>query len=89
MERVEPLLLELDRVTEGRIVLVTHGVMSRAILTRYLALYPAEADNVRHPNDLFYHLTWRADRVEPAFYRDGVGPVAGLLRRSASETILR
>lgn len=87
--RVAPLLAEVDRIPEGRIALVTHGVMSRAILTHYLGLLPGESANVRHPNDLFYRLRFTSDALWPEFFRAGTGPIAGLLRSTPDETILR
>ena len=89
MDRVAPLLEEVDKVPEGRLAIVTHGVMSRAILTRYLQLTPVESGRVRHPNDLFYRLRFTGSDLWPEFFRAGEGPIAGLLRREPGETIQR
>ncbi|MEZ5559802.1 MAG: histidine phosphatase family protein [Pseudomonadales bacterium] len=61
--RVAGLLEHLCREPSARIALVTHGVMSRVILTHLLALTPAAAIRVKHPNALFYRLEFAADGV--------------------------
>ena len=85
--RVAGLLSALRTLPQERIALVTHGVMSRAILTQLLSLPPADANRVRHPNDLFYRLRFETTVPEPEFFRAGRGPVGGLLRARPGETI--
>jgi broad specificity phosphatase PhoE len=85
--RVGRCLTALHTLPHERVALVTHGVMSRAILTHYLQLPVPEANRVRHPNDLFYRLRFEADAPSPEFFRAGQGPVAGLLQARPGETI--
>jgi len=87
IKRIEPCLHALLQLPYERIALVTHGIMSRAILTVLLPLAPAEANRVRHPNDLFYRLRYENCRHSPEFFRAGEGPVAGLLQAIPGETI--
>ncbi len=85
--RVTSCLAALAALPHERIALVTHGVMSRAILTHYLGLEPGDANRLRHPNDLFYRLSFESSTLVPEFFRGGRGPVAGLLRSRPGETI--
>lgn len=87
IDRVVPVLESILTLPVERIALVTHGIMSRAILTHYLGLDPAEANRVRHPNDVFYRLHFDDGRCTPEFFCAGVGPVAGLLQARPGETI--
>lgn len=74
----------LDRLLVGpaaALALVTHGVMSRVIIKRLLALAPAEAVRLRHPNELFYRIDLDAGAAAgSAYFLDGQGPTPGLLR---------
>ncbi len=85
--RVTDSLARLATLPHERIALVTHGVMSRAILTHYLDLEPVEANRLRHPNDLFYRLRFEPSTMVTEFFRAGRGPIAGLLRSKPGETI--
>lgn len=86
--RVRGFLDSLERGAERTLALVTHGVMSRVILKRLLALDPVEAGRVRHPNDLFYRLRMaEAGKSEGDHFVDGQGPRRGLLHQNESETI--
>jgi broad specificity phosphatase PhoE len=76
--RVEGFLAQLLAGPEARIALVSHGIMSRAILTRLLELAPEEANRARQPNDLVYRISLSANERGCVHYRAGVGPVAGL-----------
>ncbi len=89
IERVQDLLESLYASPEDVIALVTHGVMSRAILTHFLALTPAESGLVRHPNDLFYALEFSATDIRPCYFRAGDGPFDGLLRSENKATVVR
>jgi probable phosphoglycerate mutase len=75
--RVKPLLTQLEQHNGATIGLVTHGVMSRVILSHYLGLTPEEAMRVRHPNDLFYALSLGGDKVDVVHYHNGRGPISG------------
>lgn len=87
-DRVSGFLDALSRGAEQRVALVTHGVMSRVILKRLLALTPGEAARVRHPNELFYRLRVVAPgRMDGDHFLDGHGPRRGLLHLNESETI--
>jgi probable phosphoglycerate mutase len=87
IERVVPVLAGLESLPFESIALVTHGIMSRAILTHLLGLRPEEANRVRHPNDVFYRLCVGEEGRRPEFFRAGEGPVAGLLQARPGETI--
>jgi probable phosphoglycerate mutase len=81
----------LDAVLAGAertVALMTHGVMSRVILKRLLALSPVLAVTVRHPNELFYRLEVAAPgSARSAYFLQGQGPTGGLLHENDSETI--
>ncbi|MEQ8487022.1 MAG: histidine phosphatase family protein [Pseudomonadales bacterium] len=86
--RVAGLLDELLAAGAGRVALVTHGVMSRVIVKRLLALDPAEAARVRHPNELCYRVVvGGSGGPEAAHFVDGDGPRGGLLRHEGDGTI--
>ncbi|NCF43294.1 MAG: hypothetical protein GWP70_00535 [Proteobacteria bacterium] len=48
--------------------IVTHGVVSRAILGHFLQLNEAQIRQVKHPNALFYELSFVDDEVEVRHY---------------------
>ena len=57
--------------------IVTHGVVSRAILGCLLDLTPQQIRQVKHPNALFYELTVQPGQIEVRHYladmhRDGL-----------------
>ncbi|MBK80192.1 MAG: hypothetical protein CMQ43_04670 [Gammaproteobacteria bacterium] len=86
--RITALLDDLVNAGERTLALITHGVMSRVIIKRVLALSPADAVTVRHPNELFYRLEIKpSGRAGSAYYLEGQGPKPGLLRENDSETI--
>lgn len=86
--RVSGLVDALLGGPERTVALVTHGVMSRVLIKRLLALSPAEAVQVRHPNELFYRVDIAAaGGAQSAYFFEGRGPTAGLLRKNDSETI--
>lgn len=89
LARVQPFLDSLFQLEHDAIALVTHGIMSRAILTYFLDLGPVEASRVRHPNDLVYRLRFGATDVEVDHFLAGAGPTEGLLRRVEDGTIVR
>ena len=73
-----------------RVALVTHGVMSRVLVKRLLALAPVDAVTVRHPNELVYRISLpQPGAAESAYFLEGQGPTPGLLRQNDSETIPR
>lgn len=78
--RVSALLDDVRHGAERVVALVTHGVMSRAILKCLLNLSPGEAVTVKHPNGAFYRVDLAAERSGSAYYLDGAGPVRGWLR---------
>jgi len=88
MARAQDFLEDLYGCAEESVVLVTHGIMSRAILTHFLALTPGEADRVRHPNELLYRLDFTATDIRPSYYLEGEGPFDGLLRDQAAGKVL-
>ncbi|MDZ7669756.1 MAG: histidine phosphatase family protein [Gammaproteobacteria bacterium] len=86
--RIAVLLDALVNGSERTLALITHGVMSRVIVKRLLALSPAEAVTVRHPNELFYRVEIApSGQTSSAYYLEGQGPKPGLLRENDSETI--
>ncbi len=89
LQRVLALLNSLFDSEVDEIGIVTHGVMSRVILTHFLQLTPHEATRVRHPNDLFYRLRFDPEEIETSHFINGQGPISGLLHRTDSGTIHR
>jgi broad specificity phosphatase PhoE len=87
VRRARPLLTELLSGNSAEVGLVTHGVMSRAIVTHLLDLTPVEAVGIRHPNDLVYRLDVSPGGVQASHFLAGDGPRAGLLRQNENETI--
>lgn len=88
--RVAGLLAAVLDGAAQRVALITHGVMSRVILKHLLALPPAQAAAVRHPNELFYRLELDPPRIPAravSHFILGRGPESGLLRQNDSETI--
>lgn len=86
--RIAALLDTLINGSERTLALITHGVMSRVIVKRLLALSPADAVTVRHPNELFYRIEiGGSGQASSAYYLEGQGPKPGLLRENDSETI--
>lgn len=76
--RVAPLLDQLTGRGQARVVIVSHGMLGRAMLTHLLALAPDVASTARQPNDLVYRLRFAGERPNCEHYRGGVGPTAGL-----------
>lgn len=87
VHRARPLLAELLGGDRAEVGLVTHGVMSRAIVTHLLGLTPEDAVRVRHPNELVYRLDIAPDGVSAWHFVAGEGPRAGLLHQNENETI--
>jgi broad specificity phosphatase PhoE len=88
--RVAPLLDAALTDTARRVALITHGVMSRVLVKRLLALEPVEAAVVRHPNELVYRISLpEPGAAASAYFLEGRGPTPGLLRQNDSETIPR
>ena len=71
VKRVAPFVDQLYERSWLNAAIITHGVMSRALLQSLLGLSDRACMDVRHPNDLVYSLDFYADRIEPAFYRHG------------------
>ncbi len=72
------LVSELLAGAAGRVAIVSHGFIGRAMLKGLLGLTEADALTLRQGNDMIYALTreeggWRAER-----YVAGEGPFAGL-----------
>jgi probable phosphoglycerate mutase len=87
LDRADSFLEALRGRPEPVIALVTHGVMSRCVLTHYLGLDPPRAVRVRHPNAAFYVLDFAKGGVEACHWLDGEGPHAGLLDGSGDGRI--
>ena len=81
-DRVRGFLMGLLRRPEGRLALVTHGVMSRVIVGQFLALSPEDTASVRHPNELFYRIGLDPGDVRSHHFIAGEGPFDGLLRHA-------
>jgi len=50
------------------LAIVTHGVVSRAILGHFLRLNEQQIRQIKHPNALFYELSFSADGVNVQHY---------------------
>jgi broad specificity phosphatase PhoE len=87
--RVREFLRSLFEADFEQVALVTHGALSRAILTHLMSLTPVELARLRHPNDLIYRLDFQPTRIEASHFVGGEGPREGLLHRTHSETISR
>lgn len=79
VQRVANFVDRLHGQPSKRIAIVTHAVMSRAILTHLLDLDPALSGQVRHPNNALYQIQVDAERLRACHYLDGEGPTEGLL----------
>lgn len=84
--RVQPLVDSLFAMAGEHVALVCHAIVSRALLTHLLALPPATAIRVKHPNELFYRLSFGAEAIEVQHVVGGETVKAGLrgLRGDAS-----
>ena len=71
LSRVAPLLNELSQSQHERVVLISHGVMARAILTHFFDLPPAQANAVKQPNNLMYRVSFDAGAPQSGYYRGG------------------
>lgn len=89
LQRVQALLDSLGESEVEEIGIVTHGVMSRVILSHLLNLTPIESSRVRHPNDLFYRLQFDRQEIRVSRFLNGNGPISGLIHRADSGTIRR
>ncbi len=89
VERVRPFLEDLYADSARSIALVTHGLMSRAVLHFLLELGSVETSRVRHPNDLFYEIAFSATDVEVFRHRIGNNAEAGLLHHTDDGTIVK
>ena len=89
LDRARPFLDTLFEVPHERVALVTHGIMSRVILTYFLGLSPIETGRLRHPNELVYRLTFGSTEIVADHFLAGVGPTSGLLHRDHGGTIVR
>ncbi|MEQ8692177.1 MAG: histidine phosphatase family protein [Pseudomonadales bacterium] len=82
--RVREFLDELYASDFDSVGLVTHGVMSKVVLSYYLNLGEIETVRLRHPNDLLYRLTFNAQDMETHYFRDGGDAQPGLLYTEVS-----
>lgn len=84
LERVHEFLNGLFGEEVVAAAVITHGVMSKVILKYFLDLNELECTRVRHPNDLFYRLTFNAQDIETHHYVGGGEAQAGLLHREVA-----
>ena len=84
LERVHGFLDGLFGENLNAAALITHGVMSKVILKYFLDLNELESTRLRHPNDLFYRLTFNAQDIETHHYVGGGEAQKGLLHRVPS-----
>lgn len=77
--RVQPFLEDLFAIDWRSLALITHGVMSKAILQHFLGLGEIETARVRHPNDLVYRLTFNAQDIDTHHFIAGGDAREGLL----------
>ncbi|NKC01182.1 MAG: hypothetical protein GKR90_22165 [Pseudomonadales bacterium] len=80
LHRVKPVLEEIFDSEYERLVIVTHGIMSKVILAHFLSLEPGETNDLRHPNNLVYRLTFHANAIETHHFLDGTEAREGLYR---------
>lgn len=78
LKRIAPVAERLRASPDSRVAIVSHGISGRVLLTHFLGLIPAVADQVRQPNDLVYRLEFAQARVECTYFRGGAGPHPGL-----------
>ena len=93
-ENIEDMLARCTDFIDGllggdasEIVLLTHQVISRVIISYLLELKPEEMLQIVHPNDLMYRLQMGVENTDVTHFIDGRGPHAGLRRHSDGETI--
>ena len=77
--RVAPFLDDLFAVDWRALAIITHGVMSKVILQRFLALGDIETARIRHPNDLVYRLTFHAQDIDTHHFVAGGDACEGLM----------
>ncbi len=93
-ENIEDMLARCTDFIDGllggdasEIVLLTHQVISRVIISYLLELKPEEMLQIVHPNDLMYRFQMAAENTDVTHFIDGRGPHAGLRRQRDGETI--
>lgn len=84
LDRTSPLLESLFELAGEHVVLMSHAIVSRVVLMYFLGLLPEQAMAVRHPNEIFYRLTFSADSVTVDHIVDGEFVVPGLRRATPS-----
>lgn len=87
IERIRDFADGLRQLPAQTLAVVTHAVMSRAILAHLLGLTPAVAGRLRHPNEAFYQLEVGADSIRCSYFLDGAGPNEGLLHDPVDATV--
>ena len=87
IERVRDFVDALHGAAEESMAIVTHAVMSRAILTHLLGLKTSVAARLRHPNEAFYRLEVGAESIRCSYFLDGGTPTDGLLLDAVSAEI--
>lgn len=80
-ERARPFVAELVGMEASRVVVVSHGMIGRVMLSLLLDLDEKGTLAIHQPNDVVFRLTLEPDRSEVHHYRGGVGPVPGFLER--------
>ena len=86
LQRVKVLLDTLPDSEVEEIGLVTHGVMSRVIISHFLGLAPNGCTRVCPPNDLFYRLQFSPGEIQTRTVRRGPGVPPESLGRSEIST---
>ena len=87
IERVRDFVDGLHSAPVESMAIVTHAVMSRAILTHLLGLKTTIAGRLRHPNDAFYRLEVGAESIRSSYFLDGKGPTDGLLHDPVNASV--
>ena len=79
-ERARPFVDDLLTRPERRIVVVSHGMIGKVMLSILLGLEPAETLSVFQPNDVVYRVRHGPDGHAVHHWQGTVGPVEGLTK---------
>ncbi|MGD2044709.1 MAG: histidine phosphatase family protein [Gemmatimonadota bacterium] len=77
-ERARPFVEELLALDSQRIVVVSHGMIGKVMVSILLGLDEDETLAIHQPNDAVFRLRLGAEEPEVHHWRAGVGPVVGL-----------
>ena len=78
LARSTPFIEELRQRPEKNIAIISHGMISKAMMSRLLGLSEAETLGFHIDNDVVFRITLAHDAVELAHFVRGKGPLPGL-----------